>query len=111
MSQQATKKCHFCAEEIKAEAIVCRFCNRDLSDLDLTKRMVIERTSKKFKKYAVIAIILIIIGVILFLNGMSEIFNKDSDAGVTKVFIGFWLFFIGLISGGINRIKMWWDRG
>lgn len=30
-ASEATKKCQFCAETIKAEAVVCRFCGRPLA--------------------------------------------------------------------------------
>lgn len=32
MASPATRACPFCAEDVKHEAIVCRFCGRDLPD-------------------------------------------------------------------------------
>ena len=31
-AEASTRKCPFCAEQVKAEAIVCRFCHRDLPE-------------------------------------------------------------------------------
>lgn len=33
--QDTNRKCPFCAETIKQEAVVCRFCNRDVPKVDL----------------------------------------------------------------------------
>lgn len=35
---QGVRKCPFCAEEIKEEAKICRFCNRDIPEIDWATR-------------------------------------------------------------------------
>jgi len=42
-----TKKCPFCAETIKKDAIFCRFCNRDINSKTIPKK-----NEELFEKYS-----------------------------------------------------------
>ena len=110
MSDEQVKKCPFCAEEIKFDAIVCRFCGRDLDQGQTSRMIAVEATKKKFKKHTVIAIALVVVGFILIMSGMSTAFSGDA-AGAVKFTMGFFLLIIGCIWGLVNRIRIWWDRG
>ncbi len=44
--EHSTRKCPFCAEEIKAEAVVCRFCNRDVPLEDVPSPEIVKKITE-----------------------------------------------------------------
>ena len=48
--QGELKKCPFCAEEIKKEAIVCRFCGKDIPNENDNKLVINNQTENEIKQ-------------------------------------------------------------
>ena len=70
LSSDASKKCPYCAELVKAEAKICRFCNKEFTVQDISHFN--EEKEEKFRDIKYMAIYIVLgIALVAFLSSMD----------------------------------------
>ena len=92
-------KCIECGKDISEKATNCPFCGNPI------KPVLIEQTSKKWKKTKLIAWLLIIGGFFAFGSGNN---NGGFQNPITG--LGFTLIFVGIITLWVGKFGAWWHH-
>lgn len=102
MSSQSapTQKCPFCAEEILVDAKKCKHCGEFLEE----KPVVIEQTSKRYKKQMLVGVTVSVFGTLIFVIGVGISSTQAILSGFLTIIIGIFIFIHA-------RYKAWWHHG
>jgi predicted RNA-binding Zn-ribbon protein involved in translation (DUF1610 family) len=95
-------KCTECGRDISDKAAACPGCGNPIQEETI---QTIQRTSKRWKKYQLVAFAFALLGVYFSLKGIG------SNDGGASFGLGIMFYFFAFVIGMIGRIGAWWSNG
>jgi len=98
-------KCSECGKEISDRATTCPNCGNPLiANPTELNPVTIQQTRKKWKVWTAIAVVMLIVGWLMIMNGLA-------GGNPTLGSFGAMILFFGFVIGIIGRIGAWWSNG